>query len=149
MAFEEWQSTPEIGKDDIGPEGKRNTVGGLLEKLDSVGAAVGGGNLTSHLNDFTRFDGIDPTGAKLAREHRENTRPRADFNNDGTLTNGFTQGLNVGVHANAICEHRAVTAQAIHKLVVTRGRASGSACQHPSRIGSYDPAEVKNGRGVS
>ena len=120
MTFEKWQNTPEIGKDDVGPDGKRHSVRHVLEKLDFVGAAVGDCYLTSHLDDLSRLDGVDSAGAKLACEHRENTRPRADFHNDGTFANGLTQGLNVGVHANVICDHRAVAAQAIHKLVVTR-----------------------------
>ena len=95
---------------------KCHAVGELLEKLDFVSTAIGGGNLTSHLNNFTRLDGIDPAGAKLARQHRENTRPRSDFHNDGSFANGFAQRLSISIHANAIRDHRAIAAQAIHRI---------------------------------
>ena len=85
MALKKSQHTTEIEENDVGPQRKRHAVGELFEKLDFVNATVGSGNLTSHLNDFTRLDGIDPAGAKPAR--RENARPFADFDNDGAVAN--------------------------------------------------------------
>src|ERR1700741_5268169 len=109
MASEKRQNPTEIGEDDIGSRGKRHVVGEPLEKLDFVRAAVGSRNLTCHLDNFARFDGIDPARAKLAREHRKNTGARADFYNDGPLSNSLTQGMSISVHSNAIRDHRAIT----------------------------------------
>ncbi len=79
MALKEWYHSTEIRHDYVCPKGKRHAVGELLEKVDFVRAAVGGGNLTCHLNDLIWLDGIDAARSKLAREHCENTWSRADF----------------------------------------------------------------------
>ena len=122
MALKKRQHGAKIGENDIGPTGKRHAVGKLLEKLNLFGAVIGGGNLSRHLNNLTRLDRIDPTGTKLAREHCENTRPRTDFHDDRSRANALSQRLCVSLHANAICDHRAICAHVVHLyLSVHRG----------------------------
>src|SRR5947208_8686850 len=108
-AMKKPQHGPQIRENDIGPAGKHPTVGKRLEKLDLVSASICGGNLTSHLNDLARLDRVDPSGTKLAREHCENTRPRADFRDDGSFANALSQRLRVSLHANAIRDHRSIS----------------------------------------
>jgi hypothetical protein len=132
MTFEQWQHTAKIGEDDVSAQGKRQAVGEVIEKIDIVSTTCSSGNFTSHLNDLTRLDGVDLSGTKLTREHRKETWPRADFHNHRSLANGFTQGLSVSVYANAIREHGAIAAQAIH--IVTRASMTRSTQWVPSPV---------------
>ena len=145
MALKKRQHGPEIGENDIGSAGKHHTVGKLLEKLDLVSATICGGNLTSHLNDLARLDRVDPSGSKLAREHCENTRPRADFRDDGSFANALSQRFGVSLHANAIRNHRAIGAQAVHAdLSVHRGCVCRNVRNHSSGIACNSFTQFKN-----
>src|SRR5258707_15533353 len=110
MALKKRQHSPEIRENDIGPKRKLHTAGKLFKKLDFVGAAIGAGHLARNLNYLSWFDGKDSARAELACKHRKNARPRADFHDNSSLANGFSEGLPISFRADAVCDHRAVGA---------------------------------------
>src|SRR5271168_1678355 len=116
MVFERRQHTAEIREDDVSPLGKRHAVRKILEKLDLIRAVIRGGYLTSHLNDFTRLDGIDSPRTNLTREYRENSGSRANLYDDRTFLDSLAQSLSVSVPSNLVRDHRSIAAQVIHKI---------------------------------
>src|SRR5207244_12308988 len=146
VALEKRQDAHQIGEDDVGASGKGHPVGKPFEKLDSASAAVGGSNLARQLNNLSRLDGKDSFGAELACQHREDTRSRANFRDNGFLANSPSQRFRISVHANAIRNHRAIGSQAVHRdLSSNRGGVSRRvvvSSRGSAGIGSDHPEDV-------
>src|SRR4029077_10268231 len=89
----------------------------ILNELDSISTMVIGCRVSGHPNDVARLNGVNLSCTELTCKNRKDPWTGAKVDDDRVAPNNRSKGLGVGIHSNAIPNHRAVPREAVHLRV--------------------------------